>query len=127
MIDTRVPCLPLGLGLLVLGLAPLCSFEALAVEPRCPGSSSSDPAILFCDDFDGEAPRAGRDEKYFEYNMGPGNLFVDGVTSRFSLLAASKGVYGESAGEWTPADALGYARILSLTGSLQTRAGGGSQ
>ena len=61
------------------------------------------------------------------FTLRPGNLFVDGVTSPFSLLAASKGVYGESAGEWTPADALGYARILSLTGSLQTRAGGGSQ
>ena len=30
----------------------------------------------------------------------------------------------DGAGEWTPADALGYARILSLPGSLQTRAGG---
>ena len=38
-------------------------------------------------------------------------------------LAATKGVYGESAGEWTSADALGYARVLSLPGSLQTRAG----
>jgi argininosuccinate synthase len=38
------------------------------------------------------------------------------------LLAASKGVYGEAAGEWTAQDALGYARILSLPGSLQTRA-----
>jgi argininosuccinate synthase len=62
-----------------------------------------------------------------KFTLRPGSLFVDGVTSPFSLLAASKGVYGESAGEWTPADALGYARILSLTGSLQTRAGGDSQ
>ena len=53
----------------------------------------------------------------------PGNLFVAGVTSDYSLLAATKGVYGESAGEWSAADALGYARILSLSGSLQTRAG----
>jgi argininosuccinate synthase len=37
-------------------------------------------------------------------------------------MAASKGVYGEAAGEWTPADSLGYSRILSLTGMLQTRA-----
>jgi len=29
------------------------------------------------------------------------------VNSPYSLMAASKGVYGESAGEWTPADALG--------------------
>jgi argininosuccinate synthase len=53
----------------------------------------------------------------------PGNLFVEGATSPYSLLAASKGVYGESAGEWSAADALGYSRILSLPGSLQTRAG----
>jgi argininosuccinate synthase len=54
----------------------------------------------------------------------PGSLFVEGVESSHSLLAATKGVYGESAGEWTAADALGYARILSLPGSLQTRAAG---
>ena len=54
----------------------------------------------------------------------PGQLFVEGVTSPHSLLAATKGVYGESAGEWTASDAVGYARILSLTGSLQTRAAG---
>ncbi len=53
----------------------------------------------------------------------PGNLFITGVTSSYSLLAATKGVYGESAGEWSAADALGYARILSLSGALQTRAG----
>ena len=57
------------------------------------------------------------------FSLRPGNLFVKGVTSKHSLLAASKGVYGESAGEWTAADALGYARILALPGSLQTRAG----
>jgi argininosuccinate synthase len=55
----------------------------------------------------------------------PGALFIDGVDSPHSLLAATRGVYGESAGEWTPADALGYARILSLPGSLQTRAAKG--
>lgn len=54
----------------------------------------------------------------------PGHLFVTGVTSPHSLLAATKGVYGEAAGEWTPSDALGFARILSLPGMLQTRAGG---
>lgn len=58
------------------------------------------------------------------FSLRPGNLFIEGVTSPHSLLAATKGVYGESAGEWTAADALGYARILSLPGSLQTRAGG---
>ena len=53
-----------------------------------------------------------------------GQLFIEGVASKHSLLAATKGVYGEAAGEWTPADALGYARVLSLPGSLQTRAAG---
>jgi argininosuccinate synthase len=53
-----------------------------------------------------------------------GSVFVEGVSSPHSLMAASKGVYGEAAGEWTPADALGFSRILSLTGMLQTRAAG---
>lgn len=53
----------------------------------------------------------------------PGSAFVEGVDSPYSLMAATKGVYGEAAGEWTAADALGYSRILSLPGSLQTRAG----
>ncbi|MEZ5563983.1 MAG: argininosuccinate synthase [Gammaproteobacteria bacterium] len=56
----------------------------------------------------------------------PGNLFIEGVTSPHSLMAATKGVYGEQAGEWTPADALGYSRILALPGILQTRASGSS-
>lgn len=58
------------------------------------------------------------------FTLRPGNLFIDGVESGHSLLAATKGVYGEAAGEWTAADALGYARVLSLPGSLQTRAAG---
>ena len=60
-----------------------------------------------------------------KFALQPGNLFIEGVTSPHSLLAATRGVYGEAAGEWTPGDALGYARILSLPGSLQTRAAGG--
>jgi len=59
-----------------------------------------------------------------KFGLRPGNLFIEGVSSPHSLLAATKGVYGEAAGEWTAADALGYARILSLPGSLQTRAAG---
>jgi argininosuccinate synthase len=58
------------------------------------------------------------------FTLRPGHLFIDGVESEHSLLAATRGVYGEAAGEWTPTDALGYARVLSLTGTLQTRAGG---
>jgi argininosuccinate synthase len=55
-----------------------------------------------------------------------GSIFIVGVDSPHSLMAATKGVYGEAAGEWTPADALGYAKILSLTGMLQTRAAAGT-
>jgi len=54
----------------------------------------------------------------------PGHLFVTGVESPHSLMAASRGQYGESAGEWTPADALGFSRILALPGMLHTRAQG---
>jgi len=54
----------------------------------------------------------------------PGALFVEGVTSPHSLLAATKGKYGESAGEWSAADALGLARMKALAGMLHTRAGG---
>lgn len=57
------------------------------------------------------------------FSLRPGNLFITGTQSEFSLLAASSGVYGEAAGEWSPADALGYSRVLSLAGTLQTRAG----
>jgi argininosuccinate synthase len=57
----------------------------------------------------------------------PGSLFVTGVDSPFSLLAATRGVYGEAAGEWTPQDALGFSRILSLPGMLQSRAAKGGQ
>jgi argininosuccinate synthase len=53
----------------------------------------------------------------------PGSVFVEGVTSNYSLLAASKGVYGESAGEWSAADALGYSKMLALSGTFYTRAG----
>lgn len=56
-----------------------------------------------------------------------GSLFVEGLQSPYSLMAASKGVYGEAAGEWTPQDALGYSKILALSGMLQTRAAGGKQ
>jgi argininosuccinate synthase len=53
----------------------------------------------------------------------PGSLFVEGVVSPYSLMAASKGVYGEAAGEWTPSDALGYSKMLALTGIFYKRAG----
>jgi argininosuccinate synthase len=58
------------------------------------------------------------------FMLRPGNFFVTGVSSPHSLLAASRGVYGEAAGEWSAQDALGYSRILSLSGALQSRAAG---
>jgi argininosuccinate synthase len=80
---------------------------------------------LVCDDI--EALLAASQKRVsgtVKFALRPGQLFIEGVESKHSLLAATKGVYGEAAGEWTPADALGYARVLSLPGSLQTRAGG---
>jgi argininosuccinate synthase len=53
----------------------------------------------------------------------PGNAFVEGVTSPFSLMAVSKGVYGEAAGEWSAADALGFSKMVGLTGMFWHRAG----
>jgi argininosuccinate synthase len=53
----------------------------------------------------------------------PGNAFIDGVTSPYSIMAASKGVYGEAAGEWTAADALGFSKMVGLPGMFWTRAG----
>jgi argininosuccinate synthase len=52
-----------------------------------------------------------------------GNVFVAGVESPWSLMAASKGVYGEAAGEWSPGDALGFSRIAALPGVFHARAG----
>jgi argininosuccinate synthase len=80
---------------------------------------------LACDDI--EALLASSQRRVtgtVKFSLRPGQLFIEGCSSPHSLLAATKGVYGESAGEWTASDALGYARILSLPGSLQTRAAG---
>jgi argininosuccinate synthase len=52
-----------------------------------------------------------------------GNLFIEGVDSPYSLMAASRGVYGEAAGEWSATDALGFSRIVSLPGVFHARAG----
>jgi argininosuccinate synthase len=54
-----------------------------------------------------------------------GQAFVEGVTSPHSLLAATKGVYGEAAGEWTAADSRGFSRIAAMPGMLHVRAAGG--
>lgn len=53
----------------------------------------------------------------------PGSVFVDGVTSPWSLRDASSALYGEAIGEWTPADAAGFSRIIGIPGQLHARAG----
>jgi argininosuccinate synthase len=55
----------------------------------------------------------------------PGVVFIEGVASRYSLMKASKGAYGESAGEWTAAEAHGFSKMLALPGIFYTRAGRG--
>jgi argininosuccinate synthase len=55
--------------------------------------------------------------------MRAGSLFVEGVDSPYSLMAASRGVYGESVGEWTATDALGFSKIVALPGVFHRRAG----
>jgi len=57
----------------------------------------------------------------------PGSVFVEGVDSPWSLMKASKGVYGEAAGEWTAADAHGFSKMVSLPGVFWTRAGSEGQ
>lgn len=52
-----------------------------------------------------------------------GSVFVEGVTSPWSLRDASSSVYGEAIGEWTPEDARGFSRIVGLPGMLHARAG----
>jgi len=52
----------------------------------------------------------------------PGCAFVEGVESAHSLMAASRGVYGETAGEWTSEDARGFSRMLALPGVFWGRA-----
>lgn len=53
----------------------------------------------------------------------PGTAFVAGAASPYSLMAVSKGVYGEAAGEWTAADALGFSKMVGLPGMFWARAG----
>lgn len=52
----------------------------------------------------------------------PGSVFVEGVESPYSLMAASKGVYGEAVGEWSATDALGFSKIVSLPSVFARRA-----
>ena len=85
--------------------------EALSLEPAC-----RDIEALFRS----SQQRVTGDVRV---RFRPGNLFVEGVTSPWSLKAASKGTYGEAAGEWTAADARGFARMLAIPSMLHARAG----
>jgi argininosuccinate synthase len=58
-----------------------------------------------------------------DFLLRPGGLFIEGVTSPYSMMAVSRGKYGEAAGDWTSDDARGYARLLAIPGVLHTRAG----
>ncbi len=57
------------------------------------------------------------------FRLAPASLFVEGVSSPHSLKHASRGVYGEAAGEWSAADARGFSRLLGLPSMLHARAG----
>jgi len=85
--------------------------EALALEPACR---------------DAEALLESSQERVtgvVRVRLCPGRLEVLGVSSPFSLKAVSSGVYGEAAGEWTGADARGFARMLAIPAMLHARAG----
>ena len=51
-----------------------------------------------------------------------GSVFIEGVSSPYSLHAACSSVYGEEAIDWSPADARGFIRIIGLPLDLQARA-----
>ncbi|MES1147121.1 MAG: argininosuccinate synthase [bacterium] len=55
--------------------------------------------------------------------LSSGGFLVTGCDSPFSLHRASRAVYGEAVGEWTPADAKGFCAIYGLSSVLYARAG----
>ena len=127
MLDRRVACLDRRLAKADALLGVLTTADEKAVTAAVQATARLD-TVEQCADI--EALLSSSQQRVsgtVTITLRPGCLFVNGVASPYSLLAATKGVYGEAAGEWTPGDALGYARILSLPGSLQTRAGKGAQ
>ena len=56
------------------------------------------------------------------FSLRTGSLFINGCSSKHSLMAASKSKYGEAASEWNARDALGFTNIQSLPGIFQSRA-----
>ena len=85
--------------------------EALALEPACRDAE----ALL-----ESSQKRVTGEVRM---RLCAGRTEVLGVSSPFSLKAASSGTYGEAAGEWTGADARGFARMLAIPAMLHARAG----
>lgn len=87
--------------------------EGLQLEPAC-----RDAEALF-------RSSQARVTGEVSVQLRPGSAFVEGVRSPHSLKAASRAVYGESAGEWTAQDARGFSRLWALPVALAARAEGG--
>ncbi|MBI5510596.1 MAG: argininosuccinate synthase [Deltaproteobacteria bacterium] len=86
--------------------------EALFVEPACRDIE----ALLLSS----QARVSGE----VKLRLSMGSFFIEGLSSPHSLRSASKGVYGEAAGEWTAADARGFSRLWALPSMLYRRAQG---
>ena len=95
----------------------LVGYEAATRGPRPAGVANFAAALELLHVFllihDDIADRADsrRGAPALHVMLRPGSCFVEGVESPYSLMAASKGVYGEAVGEWTPQDALGFSKI----------------
>lgn len=57
-------------------------------------------------------------------HLSQGGFLVTGCDSPFSLHRASRAVYGEAVGEWTPEDAKGFCSVYGLSTVLYARVGG---
>jgi len=57
-------------------------------------------------------------------HLSQGGFLVTGCDSTFSLHRASRAVYGEAVGEWTPEDAKGFCSVYGLSTVLYARVGG---
>lgn len=56
----------------------------------------------------------------------PGAVFVEGVSSPYSLMTASRSAYGEAAVDWDADDARGLSVLNGMEILLHARAGGGN-
>lgn len=59
-----------------------------------------------------------------DIHFSQGCFLVTGCDSPFSLHRASRAVYGEAVGEWTPEDAKGFCSVYGLSTVLYARVGG---